>query len=93
MECWNWKAGEKAVLELNDGTAWKKVSETEIDVQSFTALFRVENWDDSKDHNYRVAYDYTALDGKKSTYYFRAYFYSRLFSGNMKKLLVLPNNF
>jgi arylsulfatase A-like enzyme len=49
-------------LEVKDGSGWKKVATTTVVNPGWTAPFRVENWDTTRDFQYRVAY------GKKHTY-------------------------
>ena len=58
------KEGEprKARLEVKRGDEWKQVAETAIIERGWTAPFRVENWDDSKETTYRVRH------GAKATY-------------------------
>lgn len=44
-----------ARLEIQDDGKWKTVALANVDPQSFTALFRVEGWDDTEDTPYRVS--------------------------------------
>jgi alkaline phosphatase D len=46
-------------LQLEDGAGWKTVAESKIDPMARTAQFRVANWDDTRDHAYRVAFRLT----------------------------------
>ena len=57
-------------LEVKDGDAWKEISKVEVNEnnygnqrrdKSWTALFRIENWDDTKDVPYRVAHGESAF--------------------------------
>ena len=43
-------------LQLKSGSEWKEVAKAKIDPLSRTALFRIDNWNDSLDTEYRVAY-------------------------------------
>ncbi|MEM1295295.1 MAG: hypothetical protein AAGH89_08010 [Verrucomicrobiota bacterium] len=43
-------------LEIEKGGEWVEVAKVEAIEQGWTAPFRVENWDDSKAHKYRVAH-------------------------------------
>jgi len=43
-------------LEIRDGEKWKEIAKTQVIEQGWTAPFRVENWDSSKDAEYRVAH-------------------------------------
>ncbi|MBG31121.1 MAG: hypothetical protein CMI31_14150 [Opitutae bacterium] len=58
------KEGEprKARLEIKQDGKWKQVDETDVIERGWTAPFRVENWDDTKDTTYRVRH------GAKATY-------------------------
>ena len=58
------KEGEprKARLEAKMSGQWKTVAITDIIERGWTAPFRVENWDDTKDTPYRVRH------GEKATY-------------------------
>lgn len=54
---------EKTVrLEINDGGTWKKIAEAAVIERGWTAPFRVEDWDASRDVSYRVRH------GKKATF-------------------------
>ena len=55
------KDSRKAYLEIHRGTAWEQIAEAAIDDMARVALFRIENWDESVEVPYRVAYH---LDGK-----------------------------
>ncbi len=43
-------------LEIKDGDAWKQVAQTEVIEAGWTAPLRVEDWDDTKDVEYRVVH-------------------------------------
>lgn len=51
-----------ASLQLKRGETWETVHTTAIDYPGYTARFRVEDWDDTQERNYRVVYH-------KDTYY------------------------
>jgi len=51
-----------ARLEIEKDGEWVEVATTDVIEPGWTAPFRVENWDDTKDHNYRVAH------GTEATY-------------------------
>ncbi len=54
---------EKTVrLEIKDGGTWKKIAEAAVIERGWTAPFRVEGWDASRDVNYRVRH------GKQATF-------------------------
>ena len=48
-------------LEIQENGNWRKVAETQVVEQGWTALFRIENWDVTKNVPYRVAHGTTAL--------------------------------
>ena len=47
-----------ARLEARQGTTWTTIASAPIERLSRTAVFRVEEWDDTLDVSYRVAYDW-----------------------------------
>lgn len=49
-------------LEIKEGTTWKEVQKQKINDLGWSALFRIENWDSSKDIPYRLAH------GEKATF-------------------------
>jgi len=49
-------------LEIKQQGKWKQIAETQVIEQGWTAPFRVENWDNTKDVEYRV------LHGKNASY-------------------------
>lgn len=50
-----------AWMEVKRGESWEKIEEVEVVRPGFTAHFRSESWDDTKDHEYKIGYH---LDGK-----------------------------
>ncbi len=50
-------------LEVRGGAGWMTVSEARIDPDAYTGLFRIENWDASKDQPYRIVYDERMKNG------------------------------
>ncbi|MEE4114598.1 MAG: alkaline phosphatase D family protein [Marinilabiliaceae bacterium] len=57
-------------LELGKGDTWKQADESVINPHSRSALLRVEDWDSSRDHKYRLVYKYLRSDGEKDTCYY-----------------------
>lgn len=49
---------------LNSGDDWEEINRTAVDPMARTATFRVENWDDTQDWEYRIKCPYTTLSGK-----------------------------
>lgn len=50
-------------LQTKDGGEWKTVTSGELDTDAWTAVFEVKNWDESKNHDYRVVYNEVHNDG------------------------------
>ncbi|MGB2824804.1 MAG: hypothetical protein WBF17_27780, partial [Phycisphaerae bacterium] len=48
-------------LEIRKGGKWVKVAETKVIERGWTAPFRVEGWDSTRDHEYRVAHGDSAF--------------------------------
>ena len=46
----------RVTLEIRHGDAWKKIADEEIHEEGRTALFRIENWDTTRDVPYRLLY-------------------------------------
>ena len=64
-------APKKVWLETLDApeSDWKQIAETTIDTRARTARFRIENWDDTKNTPYRVAYSMPDSSGQLQTYH------------------------
>ncbi|GAA4953187.1 hypothetical protein GCM10023314_28460 [Algibacter agarivorans] len=45
-----------AELQIKEGNDWKTVQESWIQYPGYTAHFRIEDWDDTQEKQYRVAY-------------------------------------
>lgn len=48
-------------LEIKEDGEWTQIAETEVVEAGWTALFRVEDWDSNRDHEYRVAHGDSAF--------------------------------
>jgi len=48
-------------LEIKQDGRWKQIAETQVIERGSTAPFRVENWDSTKDYQYRVAHGDSAF--------------------------------
>ncbi|WP_298369291.1 alkaline phosphatase D family protein [uncultured Lutibacter sp.] len=46
----------RATLQIKNNGNWENVQESEIHYPGYTAHFRIENWDDTKEKEYRVVY-------------------------------------
>jgi len=51
-------------LQVTNAGKWSTLATSKIHPQSFTAEFRVENWDDTQNHEYRVVYQLKNDSGK-----------------------------
>lgn len=43
-------------LEIKKGNSWKRLATSQADEKGWLATFRIENWDDSRSHEYRVTH-------------------------------------
>lgn len=51
-------------LEIKEGEEWKQIQTQKVNDIGWSALFRVENWDDSKDIAYRISHgDQATFEG------------------------------
>lgn len=46
----------RATLQIKDGNKWNTVQESDIEYPGYTAHFRIENWNDTQEKEYRVVY-------------------------------------
>lgn len=51
----------EAHLEIKQGGEWQRRTSADIIYPGYTATFRIDNWDDSKDRQYRVVHNATAF--------------------------------
>ena len=51
----------EASLEIEKDGQWEWVADADIIYPGYTAPFRIENWDDSKEYKYRVSHNKTAF--------------------------------
>ncbi len=59
--------GKEVLLEVKSGDQWQEAARSAIDKDARTATFKVENWDDTKDHDYRISYQYAASGDEQAT--------------------------
>ncbi len=59
--------GKEVLLEVKLGDQWQEAARSAIDKDARTATFKVENWNDTKDHDYRISYQYTASGDEQAT--------------------------
>ncbi len=55
---------QQAELQLKSATGWKTIAREQLEPLSRSVLFRVENWEDEKDHEYRIVYNWESPKGK-----------------------------
>ncbi len=48
-------------LEIQKEGEWIEIAGTQVETRGWTATFRIENWESTKDHEYRVAYGRSAF--------------------------------
>ena len=53
-----------AALQVQNDGKWKTIATDQIDPLSNSTLFRIDDWEDTKDHNYRVKLDWKDTKGK-----------------------------
>ena len=51
----------EATLEINENGKWIQKAKASIHYPGYTALFRIENWDDTKERKYRVVHNNKAF--------------------------------
>jgi len=61
------KAPRTVTLEEKCGDTWKQIASGQWQAPSYTVLFRVENWDSTKDHACRVTYRQTSGTASNTT--------------------------
>ncbi|HSH18806.1 MAG TPA: hypothetical protein VLA03_00045, partial [Draconibacterium sp.] len=57
-------------LQLKNGEDWETAATESIEPDSRTAIFKLENWDDTKDTEYRVEYLEKGKDGSETPNYY-----------------------
>ena len=61
---------QEVALQLENNGEWETVLTKPIEPASRTTVFKMENWDDSKDTEYRVLYVETGKDGSEEENYY-----------------------
>jgi len=57
------------VLQVRENGEWKQIAASEIDEKSYVAAFKIEDWTDTIDHSYRLAYTENYKNGTSHTTY------------------------
>ncbi|WP_291864858.1 alkaline phosphatase D family protein [Maribacter sp.] len=61
--------GKDVEFQIKENNIWKTISKASIDKKARTARFKIENWEDTKACNYRLAYVLNEANNKVKTYY------------------------
>ncbi len=61
---------QEVSLQLNENGTWNTVATKQIEPDSRTAIFKLENWDSTKDVEYRVEYIEKVKDGTETPEYY-----------------------
>lgn len=61
---------QDVTLQLKKGSKWEPIATERIEPASRTAVFKLENWNDTQDTEYRVEYVERAKDGSETTSYY-----------------------
>jgi alkaline phosphatase D len=56
-------------LQVREGRTWKAIGTAEVVVPGYTATFKIEDWDSSRDVPFRLGYRLTNTDGSSDIYY------------------------
>jgi len=56
----------EVLFQIRSANSWRTLAKARIHPLTRTALFRCENWDDTRDTPYRVRYEYIGFDGPKT---------------------------
>ncbi len=64
------KDNQHVSFQVNENGNWKTIATEQIEPDSRTAVFKLENWDDSKDTEYRVEYIEKGKDGTEMPDYY-----------------------
>ncbi len=62
---------QSVALQFKRNEKWETVATEEIEPDSRTAIFRFDNWDDTKNTEYRVEYVETGKDGTETLNYYK----------------------
>ncbi|AQT69332.1 PhoD-like phosphatase [Anaerohalosphaera lusitana] len=63
------ESGNKDVLlQISENGDWKTLSKTQINIPSYTATFKVANFEPGEDTQYRVVYEMPSMEGSLSSY-------------------------
>ncbi len=64
------KDNKTVTLEVQREGVWTKIGEAEIHPHARTATFRIEHWDATKDHAYRLGYALKFADGSEKQHHY-----------------------
>lgn len=60
---------KQVILQVKDNNGWKQIAASEMDELSYVAKFKIEDWNDSINYQYRLAYTENFTDGTEETTY------------------------
>ena len=60
---------KRVVLQIKEGRRWEILAETEVIMDGYTAPFRIEGWDDTRDVPFRIVYTLNLSEGNTKDYY------------------------
>ena len=60
---------KNVILQVRENDEWKQVAVSNIDDNSYVAAFKIEDWNDTIDHKYRLAYTENYKNGASKTTY------------------------
>lgn len=81
-----------AFLEIKQDENWERVSTADIDYPSYTAQFKIDNWNHKKDISYRVGYKLPLTDDTSHTYFWEGTIAKEPLDKNQLKALVCSCN-
>ncbi len=58
-------------LQVREGFSWTTVARAPIVLPGYTATFELDDWDDTRDIDYQLAYTLNAADGSSTTHFSR----------------------
>jgi len=59
---------QEVQLEVQESDSWEKIGTSKLKTDSYTATFRIDNWDPEKEAKYRISYMEILKNGDKMNY-------------------------
>lgn len=82
-----------AFLEIKEGEKWKKIAKATIDYPSYTARFRINNWNKRETIPYRISFDLQFKEGETQPYFWEGAIAAEPLDKEELKALVCSCNF